>query len=150
MPFRGPMNVAVAVLTALSVAAVCGCGTRSVPVAADASFAMHQENRTFVVDRPKSSPPAVVTAAEWLRTPGDPAWALRRSGETLAAYWIDGNAGTTARAGRTMGDRPLGEIRPSWDDNAIRLQIVPSDGQPLKSDVFARAADEGGGPSLLT
>ena len=51
------------------------------------------------MDRPTSSPPAVVTAAEWLWTPGAPAWALRRNGETLAAYWINGNAATTARAG---------------------------------------------------
>src|SRR5262249_52500401 len=92
----------------------------------------------------RSSPPAEVTAAAWLRTPGAPAWALRRNGETLAAYWIDGNAGTTPRAGPSTGDRPLGDVRPSWDDNAIRLQIVPPDGQPITSDVFARAEDEGG------
>ena len=144
------MNITPRMLTSLSLVIVCGCGARAIPLQSDASFGMHQENRTFVVDRPKSSPPALVTAAEWLRTPGDPAWALRRNGETLAAYWIDGNAGTTARAGRSMGARPLGEIRPSWDDNAIRLQIVPSDGQPLKSDVFARAESEGGGPPVLT
>jgi hypothetical protein len=127
---------------------VCGCGARAIPLQSDASFAMHEENRTFVVDRPKSSAPAVVTAAEWLRTPGAPTWALRRSGETLAAYWIDGNASTTGRAGLQTSDRPIGDIRPSWDDNAIRLQIEPPDGQPIKSDVFARAADGGGTPVL--
>ncbi len=138
------MTRTVAVVTSLIVAVACGCGARAIPLQSDASFGMHQENRTFVVDRPRSSPPAVVTAAEWLRTPGAPAWALRRNGETLAAYWIDGNAGTTARAGPRGSDRPLGAIRPSWDDNAIRLQIEPPDGQPIKSDVFARAEDEGG------
>jgi hypothetical protein len=143
------LKVTVAILTALSLAVVCGCGARAIPLQSDASFGMHQESRTFVVDRPRSSPPAVVTAAEWLRTPGAPAWALRRNGETLAAYWIDGNAGTTARAGLQASDRPIGDVRPSWDDNAIRLQIRPPDGQPIKSDVFARAED-GGGTSVLT
>ena len=147
-PLRGLMNVTVAALTSLIAAVACGCGARAIPLQSDASFGMHQENRTFVVDRPRSSPPAAVTAAEWLRIPGAPAWALRHNGETLAAYWIDGNAGTTARAGPSTGDRPLGAVRPSWDDNAIRLQIVLPDGQPLKSDVFARAEDEGGTPIL--
>ena len=142
------MNTTLPILISLSLAIVCGCGARAIPLQSDASFGMHQENRTFVVDRPKSSPPGVVTAAEWLRTPGAPAWALRRNGETLAAYWIDGNASTTARAGRSIGDRPLGEVSPSWDDNAIRLQLVPPGGQAIKSDVFARAADEGGTPVL--
>ena len=143
------MTRTVAVVTSLSLAVACGCRARAIPLESDASFAMHQENRTFVVDRPKSSAPAVVTAAEWFRTPGAPAWALRRNGETLAAYWIDGNAGTTAWTGSRGSDRPLGDIRPTWDDNAIRLQIVPPDGQPIKSDVFARAG-EGGGTSVLT
>ena len=40
-------------------------------------------------------------------------------------------------------------MRPSWDDNAIRLQIVPPDGPPVKSDVFARV-EAGGGTSVLT
>ena len=143
------MHTTVAVLTSLGVAVMCGCGTRAIPLQSDASFGMHQENRTFVVDRPRSSPPPTVTAAEWLRTPGAPAWALRHNGETLAAYWIDGNAGTTARAGPSTGDRPLGAVRPSWDDNAIRLQIVPPDGPPVKSDVFARV--EGGlGTTVLS
>src|SRR5262249_18752350 len=86
----------------------------------------------------RSGAPAVVTAAEWLRTPGAPAWALRRNGEMLAAYWIDGNAGTTARAGSRVSDRPLGDIRPSWDDNAIRLHIEPPDGQRVTSAAFTR------------
>jgi hypothetical protein len=143
------MTRTVAVLTSLSLAIVCGCGARAIPLQSDASFGMHQGNRTFVVDRPSSSPPAVVTAAEWLWTPGAPAWALRRNGETLATYWIDGNAGTTARAGSRGSDRALGAIRPSWDDNAIRLQIEPPGGQAIKSDVFARTQD-GGGTAVLS
>ena len=142
------MNAIVRALMSLSLAVAYGCGARAIPLQSDASFGMHQENRTFVVDRPRSSPPAVVTAAEWLRTPGAPAWALRRNGETLAAYWIDGNARTTARAGLQASGRPLGEIRPSWDDNAIRLQLEPAGGQAIKSDVFARSENEGGTPVL--
>ena len=107
------MTRTVAIVTSLSLAVACGCGARAIPLQSDASFGMHQENRTFVVDRPRSSPPAVVTAAEWLWTPGAPAWALRRNGETLAAYWIDGNAGTTARAGlpRVGSDRSAPSVR---------------------------------------
>ena len=143
------MNAIVSALISLSLAVAYGCGARAIPLQSDASFGMHQDNRTFVVDRPRSSPPATVTAAEWLWTPGAPTWALRRNGETVAAYWIDGNAGTTARAGRSTGDRPLGAVRPSWDDNAIRLQLMPPDGQAVKSDVFARV--EGGlGTSVLS
>jgi hypothetical protein len=144
-----PMNATVTVLTSLSLAVVCGCGVRAVPLDSDATFAMHQENRTFVMDRPRSGAPAVVTAAEWLRLPGDPAWALRRNEQTRAAYWIDGNAGTTARAGLLSSDRLLGDVRPTWDDNAIRLHIEPSGGQPVTSDVFA-ATENGGGPAALT
>src|SRR5262249_35155765 len=74
--FRVPMKATVTVLTSLSLAVVCGCGVRAVPLNSDATFAMHQESRTFVVDRPSSGPPAEVTAAEFFRLPGDPAWAL--------------------------------------------------------------------------
>jgi hypothetical protein len=148
MIFRGPMNATIRILISLSLIIACGCGARMIPLQSDASFGMHQENRTFVVDRPTSSPPAVVTAAEWLRTPGDPAWALRRDGAPRAGYWIDGNASTTARAGLQASDKPLGDVRPSWDDNAIRLQLAPPGGQTIKSDVFARAEDQGGTPVL--
>ena len=143
------MNATVTLFASLSITVVCGCGVRAVPLNSEATFAMHQENRTFVVDRPRSSPPAAVTAAEWLRTPGAPAWALRRSGETLAAFWIDGNAGTTARAGLLASDRPLGQVRPTWDDNAIRLHLEPPGGEPIVSDVFSRT-EGGGGPPVLT
>jgi len=149
MSSREPLNATIAVLTSLSIAAAYGCGVRAIPMDSDASFAMHQENRMFVMDRPKSGAPAVVTAAEWFRTPGAPAWALRHNGETLAAYWIDGNAGMTARTGSEASDRPLGAVSPSWDDNAIRLKIEALDGQPVRSDVFARTED-GGAPSVLT
>jgi hypothetical protein len=142
------MKATLAILTSLSLVIVCGCGTRAIPLQSDASFGMHQENRTFVVDRPQSSPPAVVSAAEWLRTPGAPAWALRRNGAPLVAYWIDGDAATTARAGLQASDKPLGDVRPSWDDNAIRLELEPPGGQPIRSDVFARAETEGGTPVL--
>jgi hypothetical protein len=143
------MNATVTVLTSLSLAVVCGCGVRAVPLDFDATFAMHQENRTFVVDRPRSGAPAEVTAAEWFRLPGDPAWALRRTGETRAAFWIDGNAGTTARAGLLASDRPVGQVRPTWDDNAIRLHLEPPGGEPIVSDVFSRT-EGGGGPAALT
>ena len=142
------MNATITVLTSLSLAVACGCGVRAVPLDSDATFAMHQESRTFVVDRPRSGPPAVVTAAEWLRTPGDPAWALRQNGEPRAAFWLDGNAGTTARAGLLASDRPLGAVRPTWDDNAIRLHLEPPDGPPIASDVFARTESSGGSPVL--
>jgi len=146
---RRPMNATVTLLTSLSLAVAYGCGVRAIPLDSDATFAMHQENRTFVVDRPRSGTPAVVTAAEWVRLPGEPAWALRRNGQTLAAFWIDGNAGMIARAGLQASDRPLGRVRPSWDDNAIRLHLEPPGGQPVKSGVFRRT-ESGGGTSVLT
>jgi len=144
-----PMNATAAILTSLSLAVASGCGVRAIPLDSDASFAMHQENRTFVVDRPRSGTPAVVTAAEWIRLPGAPVWALSRNGQTLAGFWDDGNAGTTVRAGLQASDRPLGSVRPSWDDNAIRLHLEPPGGQPVKLGVFRRT-ESGGGTSVLT
>src|SRR5262249_29881131 len=70
-------------------------------------------------------------------------------GVSRAAFWIDGNAGTTARAGLLASDRPLGQVRPTWDDNAIRLHLEPPGGEPIVSDVFART-EGGGGPPALT
>src|SRR5258705_7197943 len=111
------MRVTVFILTLLSMAAACGWRAHTILLDSETTFAMHQENREFVVDRPQSGRPALVTAATWFRTPGDPAWALRRDGETLAAYWIDGHAGTTGRSGPRASDQPLGHVRPSWDNN---------------------------------
>jgi hypothetical protein len=142
------MRVIVFTMTSLGLLVACA-RVRTIPPGPDVAFAMHQENRLFVVDRPLSGTPALVTAAHWLRTPGDPAWALRRDGDTLAAYWIDGNAGTTARVGLRTSDQPLGQVHPSWDDNAIRLHIDPPEGQPIQSDVFVRT-DGAGGTSALS
>lgn len=133
------MRISLFVLTSLNLmVAACGHGVRTIPLEPDVTFAMHQEGRTFVVDRPVTGAPTLVTPAGWLRMPGDPTWALRRGGETLAAYWIDGDAGTTARAGLRASDPPLGDVRPSWDGNAIRLRLEPAGGQPTQSDVFVR------------
>lgn len=125
-----------------------GCGMHTVTLATDGTFGMHQEHRTFVLDRPRPEAETLVTAAAWIRLPGDPAWALARGDHTLAAYWIDGNASTIARAGRDASDPPLGRVGASWDANALRLRIEPTDGRALTSDVFARI-DGGGGPLAL-
>jgi len=143
------MKIPILLLTANIVVVTSACGVRTIRPESDATFAMHQESRVFVVDRPLSGAPATVTAAAWIRAPGGPAWALRRDGKTLAAYWIEGNASATARAGSRSSDPLLGDVRPSWDQNAIRLRIDPPDGPPLQSDVFARAAD-GGGPAAIS
>jgi hypothetical protein len=142
------MRLTPLLLTTFCLAVVYGCSPHTIPLDADVTFAMHQESREFVVDRPTSGASALVTAATWLRLPGDPAWALRRDGETLAAYWIDGNASTSARAGMRASDRPLGEVRPSWDDNAIRVRIEPAEGQPIQSDTFARTDGASGTTAL--
>jgi hypothetical protein len=142
------MRIITVILTAFGTLLATGCGMRTISLESDSTFAMHQENRVFVVDRSPSGTKSVVSAAEWVRLPGDPAWALSGNARTLAAYWIDGNAGTTARAGRLASDEPLGTVSPSWDDQAIRLHIDPPDGVAVKSDVFART-DGGGGPLAL-
>jgi len=58
-------------------------------------------------------------------------------------------SGTIARAGLQTSDKPLGRVRPSWDDNAIRLHLEPPGGQPVKLGVFRRT-ESGGGTSVLT
>ena len=127
-----------------AVAVATACHVRTITPEPDATFAMHQESREFVVDRPLDGVPSTVTAAEWLRIPGDPSWALRRDDHMLAAYWIDATASLTARSGPGTADPPIGVVRPSWDQNAIRLRIEPRDGEPLASDVFARTIGFGG------
>ena len=142
------MRITTVILTAFGTLLATGCGMRTISLESDSTFAMHQENRVFVVDRSPSGTKSVVSAAEWIRLPGDPAWALSGNDRTLAAYWIDGIAGTTARAGRLASDEPLGTVSPSWDDQAIRLHIAPPDGVAVKSDVFART-DGGRGTLAL-
>lgn len=143
-----PMRSHLVVLASLAVLGATACRVRTITPDADATFAMHQEGRDFVLDRASSVGSADVLAATWLRGPGQPMWALRRDGRTLAAYWIDGDAGTVARAGSANSDDPLGAVRPSWDDNAIRIAIEPSGGDPVRSDLFARTVG-GGGPDAL-
>jgi hypothetical protein len=138
------MRPRLAVPAAILLALASACRVRTITPESDATFAMHQESREFVVDRPLEGAPAVVNAAEWLRVPGDPAWALRHDDHTLAAYWIDATASLTARSGPGGTDAPIGVVRPSWDQNAIRLRIEPRDGEPLASDVFARTIGFGG------
>jgi len=141
------MRRAVLILTSLAVV-TSACAVRTIPLDPDVTFGAHQESRKFVVDRPIAGKPALVTPATWIRLPGGAAWALRHDGDTLAGYWLDGNAGTIARAGIAVSDRPLGAVRPSWDDNAIRLRIEPPDGPPIQSDVFARTSPGGATPAL--
>ncbi len=141
------MKLQFMILASLAAVGASACRVRTITPEADATFAMHQESRDFVIDRAASVASADVVPAKWLRGPGQPMWALRRDGRTLAAYWIDGDAGTTARAGPTRSDDALGAVRPSWDDNAIRLAIEPRDGDPVRSDLFGRTV--GGGPDAL-
>jgi hypothetical protein len=142
------MRITTLILAALGTLVACGCGVRTISLESDSSFAMHQENRVFVVDRPSSNAKSVVEPAGWVRLPGDPAWALSRNEVTLAAYWIDGNAGTTARSSERDSDQPLGTVHPSWENQAIRLHIAPGQGEPLDSDVFTRT-DSGGSTLAL-
>ena len=136
------------VLTSLALAAACMRGPEVISIDSDATFVMHMEHREFLVDRPLYRPPEMVEPAEWLRTFDDPTWALRREGDTVAAYWLDGNAGTVARAGMQQSSHLLGAIRPSWKDNEIRLRIERPDAEPLQSDVFTRLTGGGGTPAL--
>jgi hypothetical protein len=126
-----------------------GCGVHPIPIESGATFAAHQENRRFVVDKPIAGAPDVVDAASLLRGPGGPAWALRRGDDTLAVYWIVGDMGTVARSGDRSSDPSLGEIHASWDQNAIRLHLEPPGGPVFVSDVFART-DLGGGTASFS
>ena len=142
------MRIITLILAALGTLVVCGCGVRTISLQSDSSFAMHQENRVFVVDRPSSDTKSTVEPAGWVRLPGHPTWVLSPNDETLAAYWIDGNAGTTARSSQNASDQPLGMVHPTWENEAIRLHIAPGQGDPLDSDVFTRT-DVGGGTLAL-
>ena len=142
------MRITTLILAALGTLVASGCGVRTISLESDSSFAMHQENRVFVVDRSSSDAKSVVEPAGWIRLPGDPAWALSRNEVTRAAYWIDGNAGTTARSSEHASDQPLGTVHPTWENQAIRLHIAPGQGEPLDSDVFTRT-DGGGGTLAL-
>ena len=142
------MRITTLILAALGTLVASGCGVRTISLESDSSFAMHQDNRAFVVDRPSSGATSVVEPAGWVRLPGDPAWALSRNEVTRAAYWIDGNAGTTARTREHDSDQSLGTVHPTWENQSIRLHITPGQGEPLDSDVFTRT-DGGGGTLAL-
>jgi len=140
-----PLSIALVVLLLTTL----GCGVHPIPIESGATFAMHQENRRFVVDKPITGSPDVVGPASLLRGPGGPAWALRRGDEILAAYWMVGDMGTIARRGERNGDPSIGEVHASWDENQIRLHVEPAGGPVFVSDVFART-DGGGGTASLS
>lgn len=143
------MRAAVALLATSGLVVALGCGVHPIVIESGATFAVHQENRRFVVDRPVAATPDLVEPASWLRAPGGPAWALRRGEQTVAGYWIVGDAGTVARSGLASGAPPLGQVHATWDDNAIRVHLDPPGASGIVSDVFART-DGGGGTAALS
>jgi hypothetical protein len=115
----------------------------------DATFAAHRSGSDLIVDRLGAGKSGVLRPAGILRLPGSPGWVLSSGGEPRAWLWLEDPSHVVVRGGPTGRAPRLGEVRPSWDDGAIRLTLAPADGPAATTDVFAR---EGGGtgPAVLS
>jgi hypothetical protein len=132
-----------ALLALVAVPAACRTVFRPPPpVDPEATFAAHRSGVELVIDRLGADRTGVLRPPGRVRLPGAPAFVLLSGGESVAWFWLDGPARVVARRERAGGGPPLAEVRPSWDDGAIRLTLLPQEGPALNTDTFAR---EGGG-----
>jgi hypothetical protein len=141
---------ALTVLALVVLAAACRTILRPAPpVDPEATFAAHRAGVELVVDRLGEGRTGVLRPASRIRLRNEPAFVLSSGGETLAWLWLEGPSHVVVRGARTGDAARLGEIRPSWDDGAIRLALVPRDGPALTTDTFAREG-RGVGPGRLS
>jgi hypothetical protein len=132
-------------------AAAASCALLHKPVSVDpqATFAAHLEHDGLAVDRLEHGRTGRLRSPRWLRLPGAPAFVLDDAeGATLAALWLSGSE-ATVRPTTSESAPVLARIRPSWEDGAVRFTLEPPDGEPLRTDVFARQ-QAGTGPPALT
>jgi hypothetical protein len=137
--FRNKLVALAALLLAIS-----GClrPPTPFPVAADVNFAAHAESRRLVLDRTRAGSTGIAVPPQLFRRAGAATFVVKLGKDEVAWIWVTGPDGAVVR--RTpSADAPLtGEVRSTWDDNAIRLTLHTSDGTVFASDVFVR---EGGG-----
>jgi hypothetical protein len=113
------------------------------------TFAAHDVHGGLVVDRMEGQGPAVATAPSWLRMPGQPMLVVKDGDKEVAALWLTAPAEVVVRKGASTSAALDGRVKPSWENESIRLTIEPANALPLKSDIFARE-DLDAGPRELT
>jgi len=113
------------------------------------TFAAHEVHGGLVVDRMDGHEPAVATAPSWLRMPGQPTLVVKDGNKEEAALWLTAPAEVIVRKAASTSAPLDGRVKPSWENESIRLTIQPANGPPLKSDIFTRE-DVEAGPRELT
>ena len=140
------IHVSLALLTLL------GCGqlqlSRPVEIDPDVNFAAHVEHDHIMLDRLPGVHGGVVEAPGWFHLGTTPSFVVLSEGVKVADLSLTAPATVQVRSAGGAGAPMLGEVEPSWEDNAIRLTLRSS-GDVLKSDLFARSVT-GGGPSVLS
>jgi hypothetical protein len=113
------------------------------------TFAAHDVHGGLVVDRMEGHEPAVATAPSWLRMPGQPTLVVKDGDKEEAALWLTAPAEVVVRKAASTSAPLDGQVKPSWENESIRLTIEPANAPPLKSDIFVRE-DLDAGPRELT
>jgi hypothetical protein len=139
------------VILAAGLSAVA-CGRVSGPVTVDpeVTFAAHVVRDGMVMDRvPGGGTASLERPGNWLGQPGIPTYVLKQDDDILAALWHVGGSRVVVRTEASTLAEGAGEVLDDWDGGAIRLTLYLPNRSTLRSDTFAREADERG-PSRLS
>lgn len=131
--------------------AAYGCAIRyqALPVDPGVTFAAHDVHDGVVIDRMTGAAPAVASIPAVFRLHGEPNFTVPSLSGGTEGVWVPGPGRAVARQTASPESAIVGTIRPTWENNTIRLTIEPSHGEPLRSEVFERE-DVGGGISELS
>jgi len=143
--------VAMRIPASLALLTLLGCGrlqlSRSVEIDPDVNFAAHVEHDHIMLDRLPGLHGGVVEAPGWFHWGTTSSFVVLSEGKKVADLSLTAPATVQVRGGGGSGAPMLGEIEPSWEDNAIRLTLRSS-GDVLRSDLFERTVTGGGPPAL--
>ncbi len=139
------LRLATVLATVARFALGCAVPPPSVTVDSGVTFAIHRAHGGLVIDRFDTGRSGRLRPASWLRRPGEPTFVLEVADETPVAFWLPAPATVVVRRDGTA----VGDVRPEWEDGAIRLTLASRDGPPLRTDVFGREG-AAAGPSVLT
>lgn len=130
----------------LFITAALGCARQDtrVPPDPEVTFAAHRSGDRLVLDRLPSGVHAILAPPSWLRDPDAPRFVLVAGGERGAGIWIVGRTRVLVRRDDATTSPRIAEVLSEWDQGAIRLTLVQTDGPTLGVDRFARERSDGG------
>jgi len=136
-------------LAALALAAAA-CGARHVtlPAEPDVTLAAHRDPDGFVIDRLPDGATGLLVRPGRFHSGEAPDLTLRVRDEPRGGLWVIGHSRVLVREGPSTSAPRIGEVMSTWDGRAIRLTLYGRDASPLRTDVFTRADDGPGAPSL--